>query len=61
MLHKKYTTAYHNQKMNPFRPGNGILPPFLAGRKSFMEEFERSLKSSEKGLHSFSIQQQKFT
>ncbi|MGH2612779.1 MAG: AAA family ATPase [Rhabdochlamydiaceae bacterium] len=35
---------------NPFMPGNGIEPRYLAGREEFIESFERSLKSYEGGL-----------
>jgi hypothetical protein len=28
---------------NPFRPGNGVAPPYLAGRDGLLEEFERYL------------------
>jgi DNA-binding transcriptional ArsR family regulator len=35
---------------NPFMPGNGIEPRYLAGREEFIEFFERSLKSYEGGL-----------
>ena len=28
---------------NPFRPGNGVPPPFLAGRDGLLAEFERFL------------------
>lgn len=35
---------------NPFMPGNGIEPRYLAGREEFIEFFERSLKSYEEGL-----------
>ncbi|MHB8545222.1 MAG: AAA family ATPase [Nitrosotalea sp.] len=35
---------------NPFMPGNGIEPRYLAGREEFIEFFERSLKSCEGGL-----------
>ncbi len=31
---------------NPFRPGNGIMPPYLAGRKSEIFWFENSLTSA---------------
>ena len=35
---------------NPFRPGNGIEPKYLAGRQEYIESFEKSLKSYESGL-----------
>ena len=28
---------------NPFRPGNGVAPPYLAGRDGLLDEFERYL------------------
>jgi len=31
---------------NPFRPGNGIMPPYLAGRGEIIEGFERSLDAA---------------
>lgn len=31
---------------NPFRPGNGIMPPYLAGRESIIERFEASLDTA---------------
>jgi len=31
---------------NPFRPGNGVPPPFLAGRDPLLVEFERYLHES---------------
>ena len=31
---------------NPFRPGNGIMPPYLAGRKNEIFWFENSLTSA---------------
>ncbi len=31
---------------NPFRPGNGIMPPYLAGREEEILWFENSLKSA---------------
>jgi hypothetical protein len=31
------------QLANPFRPGNGVAPPFLAGRDPLLAEFERFL------------------
>ena len=31
------------QLANPFRPGNGVAPPFLAGRDALLGEFERYL------------------
>ncbi|HXQ92369.1 MAG TPA: AAA family ATPase [Nitrososphaerales archaeon] len=36
--------------INPFRPGNGIEPKYLAGRQEYIESFEKSLKSYESGL-----------
>lgn len=30
---------------NPFRPGNGIMPPYLAGREDEILWFDRSLTS----------------
>jgi len=36
--------------LNPFMPGNGIEPRYLAGREEFIESFERSLKSYEGDL-----------
>ena len=35
---------------NPFRPGNGIEPPYLAGRTPILKEFEESLEEFEGGL-----------
>lgn len=35
---------------NPFRPGNGIEPPYLAGRSTILKEFEESLDEFEHGL-----------
>lgn len=34
------------QLVNPFRPGNGVPPPYLAGRDSLLGEFERYLSES---------------
>ena len=31
---------------NPFRPGNGIMPPYLAGREEIIEGFEKSLDTA---------------
>jgi len=31
---------------NPFRPGNGIMPPYLAGREDEIFWFENSLASA---------------
>ena len=31
---------------NPFRPGNGIIPPYLAGREKETLWFENSLESA---------------
>ena len=31
------------QLANPFRPGNGVAPPYLAGRDALPEDFERYL------------------
>jgi AAA+ ATPase superfamily predicted ATPase len=31
---------------NPFRPGNGIMPPYLAGRENEILWFEKSLDSA---------------
>jgi len=31
------------QLANPFRPGNGVAPPYLAGRDALLVEFERYL------------------
>lgn len=31
---------------NPFRPGNGVMPPYLAGRKDEILWFEKSLDSA---------------
>ncbi|MFH1200585.1 MAG: AAA family ATPase [Candidatus Micrarchaeota archaeon] len=36
--------------VNPFTPGNGIEPHFLAGRDKALDEFTRSLKAFENGL-----------
>ena len=35
-----------NKMRNPFRPGNGIMPPYLAGRKGEIFWFENSLDSA---------------
>jgi hypothetical protein len=35
---------------NPFMPGNGIEPRYLAGREEYLSSFEKSLKSFERGL-----------
>lgn len=35
---------------NPFRPGNGIEPPYLAGRTAYLREFRRALEIFEEGL-----------
>lgn len=35
---------------NPFRPGNGIEPPYLAGRTEYLQEFSRALDVFEEGL-----------
>lgn len=35
---------------NPFRPGNGIEPPYLAGRMDHIHEFSRALDTFESGL-----------
>ncbi len=37
-------------KPNPFTPGNGIEPKYLAGREDFIMEFSRSLDVFEGGL-----------
>ncbi len=36
--------------INPFTPGNGIEPGYLAGREKYLEEFSRSLETFENGL-----------
>ncbi len=35
---------------NPFRPGNGIEPPYVAGRMEYLQEFSRALDLFEEGL-----------
>ncbi len=35
---------------NPFRPGNGIEPPYLAGRAEVLKRFEESLNEFDQGL-----------
>ena len=30
----------HEQSANPFRPGNGVLPAYLAGRERPLAEFD---------------------
>jgi hypothetical protein len=35
--------AATEQLANPFRPGNGVAPPYLAGRDPLLAEFERFL------------------
>lgn len=35
---------------NPFRPGNGIEPKYLAGRQEYIDSFQKSLVSAENGL-----------
>ncbi|MEK6953462.1 MAG: ATP-binding protein [Candidatus Micrarchaeota archaeon] len=35
---------------NPFTPGNGIEPRYLAGRERYLEEFAKSLETFEGGL-----------
>ena len=35
--------ARTEQLANPFRPGNGVAPPYLAGRDALLAEFERFL------------------
>lgn len=35
--------ARTEQLTNPFRPGNGVAPPYLAGRDPLLAEFERFL------------------
>jgi len=35
---------------NPFMPGNGIQPRYLAGREEYIKSFVRSLQSFEEGL-----------
>lgn len=35
---------------NPFMPGNGIEPRYLAGREEYVGSFEKSLQSFESGL-----------
>ena len=35
-----------NKLDNPFRPGNGIMPPYLAGREDEILWFENSLDSA---------------
>lgn len=35
---------------NPFKPGNGVEPTYLAGRSEQIREFTRSLKAFEDGL-----------
>lgn len=38
------TRAHRTEQLaNPFRPGNGVPPPYLAGRDALLEEFERFL------------------
>jgi hypothetical protein len=34
---------------NPFNPGSGVPPPYLAGRERHLEAFERALESIEDG------------
>lgn len=36
-------TVRTEQLANPFRPGNGVAPPYLAGRDPLLAEFERYL------------------
>jgi hypothetical protein len=36
-------TAQDEQLANPFRPGNGVRPPYLAGRDALLREFDRFL------------------
>jgi len=36
-------TTGTEQLANPFRPRNGVAPPYLAGRDALLEEFERYL------------------
>jgi hypothetical protein len=36
-------TTRTGQLANPFRPGNGVAPPYLAGRDPLLAEFERFL------------------
>lgn len=38
-----HATARIEQLANPFRPGNGVAPPYLAGRDALLGEFERFL------------------
>ena len=35
---------------NPFKPGNGVEPAYLAGRREQIQEFTKSLKAFEEGL-----------
>ena len=37
------STIRTEQLANPFRPGNGVAPPYLAGRDDLLGEFERYL------------------
>ena len=37
------TTPRSEPLANPFRPGNGVPPPYLAGRDALLAEFERFL------------------
>lgn len=32
------------REFNPFRPGNGLMPPYLAGRDTELNNFKRTLK-----------------
>jgi hypothetical protein len=38
--------ARTEQQANPFRPGNGVPPPYLAGRDTLLAEFERFVGES---------------
>ena len=38
------------KEKNPFRPGNGIVPPFVAGREQVLESFSSLLDENSRGL-----------
>lgn len=50
IVKKHYHSLSSGYMINPYTPGNGIEPGYLAGRKEQIDEFINSLKSSEEGL-----------
>ena len=40
---------YKSAMRNPFNPGSGVPPPYLAGRENHLKTFERALESIDDG------------